>query len=90
MARAISKMSKPVESPIDGSQATTPRASRDESVEGDSLALYELTAQERHARIAEVAYRLAERRGFAPGSETSDWLAAEREVDAERPTNDVV
>jgi Protein of unknown function (DUF2934) len=28
-------------------------------------------------RIAERAYRLAEQRGFAPGSELDDWLAAE-------------
>ena len=32
--------------------------------------------------IAENAYLRAERRGFAPGSETEDWLAAETEVDA--------
>ena len=32
--------------------------------------------------IAEGAYLRAERRGFAPGHETEDWLAAETEVDA--------
>ena len=32
------------------------------------------------ARIALAAYYLAERRGFAPGGELSDWLAAEVEV----------
>jgi hypothetical protein len=32
--------------------------------------------------IAEAAYLRAERRGFAPGYETEDWLAAESEVDA--------
>ncbi|MCX8040299.1 MAG: DUF2934 domain-containing protein [Planctomycetota bacterium] len=31
--------------------------------------------------IAEAAYFLAERRGFAPGHELADWLAAERTVD---------
>lgn len=41
---------------------------------------------ERHARIAEAAYRRAEQRGFAPGYELEDWLAAEREVDASGPT----
>ena len=39
------------------------------------------TAAERHNLIAEAAYLIAERRGFAPGHELSDWLAAEREVD---------
>jgi hypothetical protein len=32
--------------------------------------------------IAEGAYLRAERRGFAPGHEGEDWLAAEAEVDA--------
>lgn len=37
---------------------------------------------ERQRWIAERAYLLAEQRGFAPGGELADWLAAEREVDA--------
>jgi DUF2934 family protein len=35
----------------------------------------------RHASIAEAAYFRAERRGFAPGHELEDWLAAEDEVE---------
>jgi Protein of unknown function (DUF2934) len=42
----------------------------------------QLTPELRHALIAEAAYLRAERRGFAPGHETEDWLAAEAEVDA--------
>ena len=38
--------------------------------------------EQRAALIAETAYFRAERRGFAPGHETEDWLAAEAEVDA--------
>jgi hypothetical protein len=30
--------------------------------------------------VAEAAYYRAERRGFAPGSEMEDWLAAEEEI----------
>ncbi|MBS0379084.1 MAG: DUF2934 domain-containing protein [Proteobacteria bacterium] len=41
-----------------------------------------VTADARHAMIAESAYLRAERRGFTPGNETEDWLAAEAEVDA--------
>lgn len=41
-----------------------------------------LTPEARHALIAEAAYLRAERRGFVPGEETEDWLAAEVEVDA--------
>ena len=37
---------------------------------------------ERNALIAKAAYFRAESRGFAPGHETEDWLAAESEVDA--------
>lgn len=36
----------------------------------------------RAALIAEAAYFRAEKRGFVPGHETADWLAAEAEVDA--------
>jgi hypothetical protein len=35
----------------------------------------------RRGMIAEGAYLRAERRGFAPGYEEQDWLAAEAEVD---------
>jgi hypothetical protein len=38
--------------------------------------------EQRAALIAEAAYFRAERRGFAPGHEVEDWLAAESEVDA--------
>jgi hypothetical protein len=38
--------------------------------------------ERRDALIAEAAYFRAQRRGFAPGHEDEDWLAAEAEVDA--------
>jgi hypothetical protein len=37
--------------------------------------------EDRQASIAEAAYFLSEQRGFAPGHELEDWLAAEEEVD---------
>jgi hypothetical protein len=37
--------------------------------------------EDRRALIARAAYLKAERRGFAPGHELEDWLAAENEVD---------
>lgn len=40
-----------------------------------------LTDEEREQRIREVAYFRAQRRGFTPGHEIEDWLAAEEEVD---------
>jgi Protein of unknown function (DUF2934) len=36
----------------------------------------------REEMIAEVAYYRAEKRGFEPGYELEDWLAAEQEIDA--------
>jgi len=36
---------------------------------------------DRHAAIAEAAYYRAERRGFAPGHELEDWLAAEAQIE---------
>ena len=39
----------------------------------------ELPAREERIRIA--AYLLAQQRGFAPGRELEDWLAAEAEID---------
>lgn len=35
----------------------------------------------REQMIAEAAYYHAERRGFAPGNEMSDWLQAEADVE---------
>ncbi len=35
---------------------------------------------QRNSRIAEVAYYRAQARGFSPGHELEDWLAAEAEV----------
>lgn len=39
--------------------------------------------QQRAALIARAAYFRAMNRGFAPGDDLADWLAAEAEVDAE-------
>ena len=38
--------------------------------------------ERRAALIAEAAFFRAEKRGFTPGHEVEDWLAAEAEVDA--------
>jgi hypothetical protein len=42
----------------------------------------QVTAQEREQWIATAAYFRAQRRGFTPGQEASDWFEAEREVAA--------
>jgi len=53
-----------------------------DAIESDSLSPHQSDIDARHRRISEAAYRIAEARGFAGGSELDDWLAAEREVDA--------
>lgn len=43
------------------------------------------TAPDEHPRkpmVAEAAYYLAEKRGFAPGRELEDWLQAEDAIEA--------
>ena len=39
--------------------------------------------EERRELIAQAAYFRAQRRGFAPGRELDDWLAAESEIDGQ-------
>jgi hypothetical protein len=48
-----------------------------------NLALYIVphAFEDRRTLIAKAAYQKAECRGFAPGHELEDWLAAENEVD---------
>ena len=54
---------------------------RGNEVTSDSIAAVTSSTEERHRRISIAAYRRAESRGFSPGGELEDWLAAEREVD---------
>jgi hypothetical protein len=49
---------------------TPPETSKQPAPSGDDL----------RRRIAEAAYFRAEQRGFSPGCEVEDWLAAETEV----------
>jgi hypothetical protein len=46
-----------------------------------SLYIVPRISEDRTALIAKAAYLIAWRRGFAPGHEVEDWLAAENEVD---------
>lgn len=48
---------------------------------GDAPRRDPVSAEERQRMIATAAYLRAERRGFAPGHETEDWLEAEADID---------
>ena len=47
-----------------------------------TLTSVSLIGEDRLRMIAEAAYFRAEQRGFVPGNEVEDWLAAEMEIDA--------
>jgi hypothetical protein len=68
-----------------------PKRSRNAGAEGNQgsgsaraapASVRALSAEQRHAMIAEAAYRRAERRGFTTGDAVADWLESEKEVDA--------
>jgi hypothetical protein len=44
-----------------------------------------IVVRSRRERIAEIAYFRALARGFEPGHELEDWLAAEAEIDKREP-----
>jgi hypothetical protein len=51
-------------------------------VSATSGAASEISNEARYMMIQEAAYWRAERRGFEPGFELEDWLAAENEIDS--------
>ncbi len=50
------------------------------NLQGNGMAQVTPGAAQLQPLIAEAAYYRAERRGFAPGQEVEDWLAAEQEI----------
>ncbi len=61
--------------PVNQPSATDGRAAGASAVAGNGQA-----DRERHDAIALAAYYRAEQRGFSPGCELEDWLAAEAAV----------
>jgi hypothetical protein len=72
---AVAPAAKPAKAPA------KPRAPRSKSAASAAGNAILLTPEERHRFVAEAAYFIAERRGFASGSSTEDWLQAEAEID---------
>ena len=69
---------------IDSDFRDDPLSDTEISPPDESIADVELD-EDRRRRIAQRAYGRAERRGFAPGRELDDWLAAEAEEDESDP-----
>jgi hypothetical protein len=81
-SRRLPDAPKPADTAPAAETAAARRPSRTRKSPTDKPARVEVTPEARRALIAETAYLRAERRGFEPGHETEDWLAAEAEVDA--------
>ncbi len=76
-----SPLTQAAKAPAKSSAKTAPRSAR--PGQADPPARTSAVSQDqRRGMIAEAAYFHAEQRGFAPGGEVEDWLAAEEEVDA--------
>ncbi|HSD59668.1 MAG TPA: DUF2934 domain-containing protein [Burkholderiales bacterium] len=50
-------------------------------ISGGRARVERISPERRHEMIAEAAYFRAERRGFAPGAESADWLESEAEIE---------
>ena len=65
-------------------ELTFPVTDNDQSSESGQSHVGSANRGDRDGRIALAAYLLAERRGFVPGAELDDWLAAEQEENSRR------
>jgi hypothetical protein len=72
---AVAPAAKPAKAPA------KPRATRSKPAASAVSNAIQLTPEERHRVVAEAAYFIAERRGFAGGSPIDDWLQAEADID---------
>jgi hypothetical protein len=79
---------KPATAPDERAGEGLPRTTSGNTIEKDSLAVVGAD-EEREHRIRQAAYRRAEARGFVPGGELDDWIAAEREEDDARGASSV-
>lgn len=69
--------------------ATTLDGTDDTQTVAPALTIEERSERERRDKVATAAYYLALARGFAPGNELDDWLAAELAVEQGRVARDV-
>jgi hypothetical protein len=77
---ATTKRSAAKSSATAGGAKTTARPRRNTSAKPATDGITTLSVPERHALVAQAAYFRAQARGFAPGRELEDWVAAEAEV----------
>ena len=61
--------------------AAAPAVKPAKKPKAEPVAVAPITPEERYRQVAEAAYYIAEKRGFAPGNPSDDWYQAEAEVD---------
>lgn len=71
----------PLHSQAMGTMASAKVVTRKRRVEKQTASV-KIVSEPRQQLIAQTAYFIAERRGFAPGNELEDWLQAEAEIEA--------
>jgi hypothetical protein len=81
VAAASKPPAAPVKKPAKRASPKTKTAAGTQGVV-TATAVPAVSADERRALIARAAYLRGQSRGFPPGGEAEDWLAAEKEVDA--------
>ena len=76
--------------PVDaaGGEPAPPARSPDPVIEASATEVLEQVSvtDDRQHRVEVAAYFIAEHRGFAPGHELDDWLAAEAEISRTDPS----
>jgi hypothetical protein len=78
VAAPVVPLQKPESQKVEAKKTETKKAARPEIVKTEPRAnLVPINLEE---EIRRLAYLLSERRGFEPGHDAEDWLAAEREV----------
>jgi len=62
-------------------QQKSPRRTRPAATAANEAAVNAPDEADHQVKVAMAAYFIAEKRGFEPGHELDDWLAAEAEID---------
>lgn len=66
--------------PAPAAKAATPVLTKAAAAPAKAAAKPAVDPAKRQAMIAEAAYYIAEKRGFAPGNHDADWAEAERQL----------
>jgi len=78
MAKEITKPNAQKTAAATAPPSRTPQAKPGGGAQG----LVPIKPEVRQVMICEAAYYIAEHRGFEPGHDVDDWLAAEEQIDA--------